>query len=126
MKNILKALLVSTALITASCAPAHAISNVELCYGAADIAVLSSRMHYANLELQTQGKEPVYSKERSQSKYSDFPWQYRPIYLSAVEYGFDNPSVNRQHVHDMAYSKCMEALFASNEAHLHWMHMNGY
>jgi len=110
MKHLIKALVVSSVIASTS---AYAVSNVSLCYGAADIAVLSSRMHYANEALLAEGKAAKYSKELSQSKYFDFPAEYRSIYLEAVEYGFTNPNTNLQHVHEIAYSKCM-----------HWMEMN--
>jgi len=93
--------------------PVQAVTNVDMCLGASDMAVMTSRMQFYNLKLMELGNPSRYTKEKEVAKLDNINEEYRPIYANAVEYGFDNPSLYPRHVHEMVYSQCM-----------HWMRMN--
>lgn len=104
---------VISAIILASCSPVYAIS---MCPGVANLAGIYSQMQYVNNELAKQGEEPKYSRETElQDVHQRLNNKYLPMYVLAVEYGFNNPDRDAMYVWRIVYDQCK-----------HWMFMNDY
>lgn len=117
--NILKSLIVSAAIISASCTPAHAVSNSSICIDVAGLVAVSSAQQYDDIQRKSEGLKIKYPKEELLALYSDFPWQMRSMWLEAIEFAYNNPSILRtplnKAIWETGYENCM-----------YWMKRHGF